>query len=774
MVREETTGHWDDVGEWQVIRRLGARARQLTHASATCRTAIRNAFSCLTGVLGNNIDYENYNSDDVPSTAHPGGRFVGQWFVDNIITDATGHQAYATGDVAWSCNTNAGICPGSGSHHYAGGGPSDWPLSRRAKKSNKAATKHFETVNTTRAGPLLARLVESDSVFLGTQEHHVPVGGLDSMAVKVRNVGYKFCATGAAPSGNSVNGTSGGASVCVKACYGVNPLHGVNDSDHPWTLVPGRAAGVKILGIIRGGLVVVSVYLHTGEDPNSEANWAILTRVAEVLNLCRKPFVVCGDFQCTPAALVGTKWLEVVKGSIRSADKATCITHRSAREIDFFVVSHGLEAVIPTPEAVLLSAVATHCPVQASMVGNPRALTVKAFATPKGFPRHKPFGPMRQPRPWEAFKPDEGSTAIDKMEQLAVYWISQAEIELCFQYDCIDDATGAPLQQFVGRGSRPKVVNIVPLAHPTAGKMHCDVRSSFWQSVSNRIGDIHRWLKDYRCTTDEDGNILVGGTIWQQYGFTRHIVGTVQKLFNRFRTPPKTITRLDLELLKTWKFRIYQISVILQTILSGGNVVGTELISFWALHLEGHVNDIQKTITNTRSAEFGQWLDDQLASGAGGIHAATKDSVGCMTDQVTDVVPGQHAAQTIVDMEVIKWAQPAIWRAWPSEQASDDDFQVNRWFSRQDDFPPLRDLPPVEKVRSVSSTFPWKTSVGSDGLHPRVIECLSDQALKVLSLLFVSAEAVSKLPELFRIISLFTRAKKSGSYRVVGNLPTFY
>ena len=136
---------------------------------------------------------------------------------------------------------------------------------------------------------MLARLAESDSIFLGTQEHHVPSRGIDGMAAKVKNLGYKFCATGATPTGNSDSGTSGGAAVCVKSCYGVNPLLGIDDANHPWTVIPGRAAGVKILGLLRGGIAVISIYLHTGEAPNSEANWAILTRVAEILNLGRLP-----------------------------------------------------------------------------------------------------------------------------------------------------------------------------------------------------------------------------------------------------------------------------------------------------------------------------------------------------------------------------------------------------------------------------------------------------------------------------------------------------
>ena len=743
----------------------------MVHAASSGVTSTRNTYSCLSGALNSNLIPGEI--DVPPSGDEYGVNLIGESAPTEVYTDAQGHHCFVTGDVTY-CGTAhpVGITPyvdgGDGHSGYA----TDWPLSRRAK-DNRSTVKPFESVNTTRAAPMLARIVESDSVFLGVQEHHVHESGLPDMATKVRDLGYKFCATGARRTGNSDHGTSGGAAVCVKACYGVQTLHGIDDIEQPWTIVPGRAAGVKILGMIKGGIVAISLYLHTGEPPNSAANWAILTRVAEILNDCRLPFILCGDFQCTPAELAATHWLQIVRGSIISSGDATCITHKSAREIDYFVVSYGLEAVIATPQVVPFSSVSTHQPVLSSMSGNPRALTVKAFNTPKGFPRRNPYGPLRKPMPWEPFVPTSGADAKDKMEQLAGYWISNAEAELCLKFDYIDDITGAPLGQFLGRGCKPKAVDISPLAHPTASNMHCDVRCSFWQSISNRVADIHRWLRDYREGTDQDGNIVERGTIWQQYGFTRHVVGTVSKLVRRFRTPPKTVLRIDSDLLDIWKLRAHQLSTVLQTILCGGNVIGTEVVSVWGQHLDAHVTMIQKLISSARASEFGQWLDDQLSSGAGGLHAATKARVGCFPDQVVDVVPGEHAAQTIVDLEIIKWAQPAIWKAWPTKELSDKDFDINGWFGRQEDFPPLRGVPLPEEMRDVSGTFPWKTSIGPDGIHPRMIQNLGDTALKYLGLLFIASEALSKLPDLFRIISLFTRAKKSG-YRVVGNLPTFY
>ena len=127
------------------------------------------------------------------------------------------------------------------------------------------SAKPFETVNSTRSTPMLKRLAETDSVWLAVQEHHVPRSGVDTMAAKVRKLGFKFCATGATYTGNSEGGTSGGAAVCVKSCYGVKMLFGIKDANQPWTIVPGRAAGVRVQGIIRGGIVVISVYLRTGE-----------------------------------------------------------------------------------------------------------------------------------------------------------------------------------------------------------------------------------------------------------------------------------------------------------------------------------------------------------------------------------------------------------------------------------------------------------------------------------------------------------------------------
>ena len=731
-------------------------------------TALYNHFSDLCGGTRDqehswNTNY-TYNAGDSMYTATGGvavgnsnwGQqaysLVGSWVTDDTCNDVNDYRitAQTSNDVSL-------------------------PRSRRSRKKRSDECTSITTVNTTNQGPMLEYLenVKPWGVEL-VQEHHVQVAGMLATTAKVRKLGYKFCATPAVASGRSEAGSSGGAAVIVRNCYGVKKLFGIQDESQPWMIYPGRAAGARILGMIRGGIIFVSLYLKSGEKPNSMLNWAILTRVAEILNLCQIPFVIGGDFQCTPQELRDTQWLDILKGVIVSSGQVTCTTVTSAREIDFFVASKGMESVLEQPEPMHGTCIATHCPVGTTMMGNPRALTVKGFVMPVNFPRREPYGPVRKVRPWAPFAPSEGADSHTRMQELASYWMQNAEEELCQQYDLVDDDTGAPLGKFCGRAEKPVVADMRPMQHHTTGDVQSGVRGTYWQSISNRLSEISRWFSSYRSCTDDSGTIYERGLIWEQFGYTQHVVAAAKKLVNRFYTPPKTILRTDPDLIDLWRKRILHIIDMMQYILFGANVIGTECIVEWTTQVDALVTLINTQLVATRGVEFGDWLDQQLKKGAGGIHAATKEQMGCFADPIDSLGPGTHAAQEIVDLEITKWAQPRIWRAWPTQIQADSDYKANAWFDRQDDFPALRAMAPVAEIRCTSGTFPWKTCIGADGLHPRIVGQLSSTGLRYLSLLQSSAEALSQVPEIFRINTLFTRPKKNGTYRTVGSLPTFY
>ena len=177
---------------WHPAQKRRFRGRPLLYAAYTGMTSVRNRYSCLTGVVGQEHSLRDcdYGENIVTES-----RYVGQWFVDDIITDALGHHGYATGYVAWNPTAhpiglygqaNQELC----NYHDEGldGGAARKAGNRRARNT-AAAVKTFETVNTTRAKPMLTHLSGSENVFTAVQEHHVPCAGLNTMAAKVLKLG---------------------------------------------------------------------------------------------------------------------------------------------------------------------------------------------------------------------------------------------------------------------------------------------------------------------------------------------------------------------------------------------------------------------------------------------------------------------------------------------------------------------------------------------------------------------------------------------------------
>ena len=577
----------------------------------------------------------------------------------------------------------------------------------KGSSSNGSSTrKGFVTVNTTSDGPMLEYAKKCAAHFLTIQEHHLAGRSVLTAAVKMRKLGYKLCAAAAVPSGKSERGTTGGVAIAVKNCYGIDVIQGLPDPAAPWTIYPGRAAGVRVQGLIRGGVLVISIYLITGEPPNSEDNWRILSRVGEILAMTKLPFVIGGDFQCSPEELRSTGWLEGIDGTLRAAGKATCTNAHGANEIDFFVVFNGLVSATPVPTIDLDSCVATHCPVLMGFHGNPRALTVKAFRTPKGFPKKEPRGPVRKLPPWPRFVASAGSSPAERMEELASYWMQQTEIELCHTYDLVDGTSGEPLKQHIGRGQRPIVIDTIPLAHPTVAGSNSDVRGSFWTSIHRRTKEIARWFNSYLADKGIGTLPPNDRRLWRRPGYTKHVVNGANRLVRRFLTPPQTIARLDEERLRIAKKQSKLIVRKLTEALNGVDVnccpIGT-----WMQDMEAHVDDIEKSLAKQRSAEFGEWLDEQLKGGAGGIHSATKEQLPTRPDNLDGLEPGIHAAQAIAEREIRVWSAPDIWDAFDNEEDAVAAFDSSVW-------PPL-----MPHMRPPPRTRPFVTLGGpSLGARP--------------------------------------------------------
>ena len=83
-------------------------------------------------------------------------------------------------------------------------------------------------------------------------------------------------------------------------------------------------------------------------------------------------------------------------------------------------------------------------------------------------------------------------------------------------------------------------------------------------------------------------------------------------------------------------------------------------------------------------------------------------------------------------------------------------------------------LPPVppEVLRKVGGTFPRRTGLGCDTMHPRWVTLLSFEALRFLSSLFMLMERVGRQPSALFAVVVFL-AKREGGVRPIVLLAGF-
>ena len=113
-----------------------------------------------------------------------------------------------------------------------------------------------------------------------------------------------------------------------------------------------------------------------------------------MLATLRGPWILGGDWQCTPDELRSTGWLNIVKGVIDAPTAPTC----GDRVMDYFVVSECLSQVWAIVVACVIGdqTFGPHSPVRLIVKANSRTVMVRELKVPVGFSADLPFGPMPQ------------------------------------------------------------------------------------------------------------------------------------------------------------------------------------------------------------------------------------------------------------------------------------------------------------------------------------------------------------------------------------------
>ncbi len=252
---------------------------------------------------------------------------------------------------------------------------------------------------------------------------------------------------------------SGGAVVCARAPVALSrPPRG------PSEVVPGRVVAGMIEPPACRPTVVYAGYLKDGVGANEE-NLRYLANIGAHCGIQPRGMqVVVGcDFNFTPQTLVETGFPDEVGGVVVSpgGDQTTCRTGKTARVIDFFVVSKSLAKGAESVKVLEATGIKTHVPVELSF--HPRLTSLKALALrkPPSLGVERVYGPREAPPSWSrlAAKCEKlaaaalkgGRAAVDRDFQRAYEeWADLAEVEL-------QQITGDVAPKLGLRGRRPRL-----------------------------------------------------------------------------------------------------------------------------------------------------------------------------------------------------------------------------------------------------------------------------------------------------------------------------
>ena len=109
----------------------------------------------------------------------------------------------------------------------------------------------------------------------------------------------------------------------------------------------GRISAVWLDGLVRGGILIVSVYLYDSEGL-SNRNVDLLERAGAAITQHGGPWIIGGDFNMTPAELSGVdNIIRRMRGVIVAPNCPTCRAGSGVgRIIDFFIIDHRLHGSV--------------------------------------------------------------------------------------------------------------------------------------------------------------------------------------------------------------------------------------------------------------------------------------------------------------------------------------------------------------------------------------------------------------------------------------------
>ena len=188
-----------------------------------------------------------------------------------------------------------------------------------------------------------------------------------------------------------------GAAVAVRRHIGVTKARSLPHDCSP-VGSPGRVGTVWADGILRGGVLLISVYLWRTECL-TERNWAILRAAAEAAKCFGGPFIIAGDFNMGPEKMEEqSSYLQHLGAKVCAPCSNTCTTNGGGGScIVSFLVDVRLGAGVVGVEVDFIPESSPHHAVVLRLAATAPVQEKTVIKKAKAFPARRPIAPARPP-----------------------------------------------------------------------------------------------------------------------------------------------------------------------------------------------------------------------------------------------------------------------------------------------------------------------------------------------------------------------------------------
>ena len=626
---------------------------------------------------------------------------------------------------------------------------------RKTSDSSSGETVSVWSFNTSGAPQLRAAVGHANTlaadcpIAIMCQEHHAGPGQLADLQAQLGSAGWRFAAT------RAVMTPAGGRSAGVGVGTPTHVAAGIDDAmrvDCSPMHSPGRLAALWVQQIAPGGVLVLSCYLHDGEEC-SVRNLELLSEALQVARASGCPWIIGMDAQQPPEDLL--KWAAPV---IDRADGVTAApdapTHfpgvGCSRRLDYFILSRSLaDAVVSVDtlselrcrsrDADYTTAAKPHRVVRLRLKKRFQPVLLATLRTPRMFPRSKPIGCARQPVVPEA-KDVEWASAEDRetrAEGAAAAWgsiVLAVEEELCGVCDAVDD-------KHRGRHEEATVVFRPALPRRAAG-----YRGAMAQAEFGVIWGMNR-LRELLVLSElhvSKGALTAGQ--WKQW----------DNLLRKMCSPTAPIAGED----GRWGLVVEQLQ---QRRRQPGTLSCTLRVTHnWAVAL---ANRQAKSRLEKRRRSWQEWIKSQGAAGGSGgaLFNFLKRTEG--DPEVVVRCNGVRSAspQAILEQDFAVW--DGLWSKLAhlgSTPWRDLDSSERAEFT----LPPLKHA----DLRKAARSFKPRTASGVDALVPAHFAWLSDPLLDRVGELFAALERAGCWPRQVALALVHLIPKAAGGRRPIGVL----